>query len=731
MMVHACSDDASIVHVIAGRARLRLRRLRRDPAFGPVLSLALGQIPGVRSVRIAGGAASVIVEHDPRRIGIEAIVRAASALALIPPAPGAPAPSPSAAKAEDRAPAAISAAESRRPLYLSSAAILLAITTGGFAPIVSYPLVFVTSIPIFKRAWGALAHRRRLNIDLLDSLAVLAAVATGDVINATGIVWLVSLGDFIRDLTQARARRAIRDLLDYEKEVCWVVRGDTKVQIPVAEVVVGDVVVIYTGSAIPVDGIVVDGAAIVDQQVLTGESMPISKKVDDRCFAATVIKDGKLYIRADHVGADTKAASTVRLIEDAPSYETRMQNYAEVMADRLVGPALGCSALVYLVTADINRMAAILTIDFGTGPRVSAPTTVLSAMNAAARRGILFKGGAHIERLAKVSTVIFDKTGTLTRGVPEITDVIVHDRLSDREAVTLAAAASARQTHPVSQAVLRLAEAWALSIPERDDSSYLIGKGVKAWVNGRTVALGSARFLSEIGAPRRLSDEAQRGLEGEAKSLLFLAVDGVHTATLAYRDQIRAESHDLIRGLRARGVDDIVMLTGDSHAVAQQVSRELGITRFFAEMLPEGKAEMAQKLRKEGRIVAVVGDGINDSPAMSYADIGVSVSAGAEIAREAAGVVLMVADLGKLNEAIDIARGAIRIIRHNCIFTYGTNAVAYGLAIPGLLSPVLSTLVSSGSAVLTCLNGLRPLLWREASAPWREASAPRSSKRRR
>lgn len=721
MMVNAPSDDASIVHAIAGRARLRLRRLRHDAAFGRALSLALGQILGVRSVRIARGASSVIVEHDPQLLGIEAIVRAASELALIAPPPRALAPAPSEARPRDSAPAAMTVAESRRPLYLSSAGIFLAITAGGFAPLVSYPLIFVTSIPIFKRAWGALTQRRRPNIDLLDCLAVVAAVATGDVINATGIVWLVSLGDYIRDLTQARARRAIRDLLDYEKEVCWVVRGDTKVQIPVAEVSVGDVVVIYTGSVIPVDGIVVDGAAIVDQQVLTGESMPIAKKVDDRCFAATVIQDGKLYLRADHVGADTKAASTVRLIEDAPSYETRMQNYAELMADRLVGPALGCSALVYLVTADINRMAAILTIDFGTGPRVSAPTTVLSAMNAAARRGILFKGGAHIERLAKVSTVIFDKTGTLTRGVPEITDVIVHDRLTEREAITLAASASARQTHPVSQAVLRLAEAWALSIPEREASSYVIGKGVRARVNGRTVELGSARFLAEIGAPRCLAEDAQRSLEAEAKSLLFLAVDGVHAATLAYRDQIRAESLDLIRGLRARGVDDIVMLTGDSHAVAQQVSRELGITRFFAEMLPEGKAEMASKLRKEGRIVAVVGDGINDSPAMSYADVGVSVSAGAEIAREAAGVVLMVADLGKLNEAIDIARGAMSIIRHNCIFTYGTNAVAYGLAIPGLLSPVLSTLVSSGSAVLTCVNGLRPLLWKEERASLRLA----------
>lgn len=716
MRAEACPEDAtalaSVVHVIAGRARLRLLRLHRDAAFGRALAAALGQLPGVRSVRIAVGASSVIVEHDPAQVDLGALLRAASAsAAAVIPESIALSPSP-------EAPSALSAlSEGRRPLYLSSAGMLLALAAGGFAPVLSYPLIFVTSIPIFKRAWNVVVHQRRLNVDLLDCLAVIAAVATGDVINANGIVLLVSLGDYIRDLTQARARRAIRDLLEYEKEVCWVVRGDTKVQIPVGEVVVGDVVVIYTGSVIPVDGVVVDGAAIVDQQVLTGESMPVTKQLDDRCFAATVIKDGKLYVRADHVGADTKAANTVRLIEDAPSYETRMQNYAEVVADRLVGPALGCAALVYLATADMNRMAAILTIDFGTGPRVSAPTTVLSSMNAAARRGILIKGGAHIERLAKVSTIIFDKTGTLTRGVPEITDVIVHGGLSEQEVITLAAAASARQTHPVSQAVLRLAEARGLVIPEREESSYLVGRGVEARVRGRKVHLGSARFLTELGFERRLGDAAHKGLEEEAKSLLFLSVDGVHAATLAYSDQIRAESRDLILALRARGIDDIVMLTGDSHAVARQVSQELGISRFFAEMLPEGKAEMAEKLRKEGRVVAVVGDGINDSPAMSYADIGISVAAGAEIAREAAGVVLMVADLGKLTEAIDIARGAMGIIQQNCVFTYGTNAIAYALAIPGLLSPVLSTLVSSGAAVLTCLNGLRPFLWQEHGAP--------------
>lgn len=691
------APSAIVVHAITGRVRLRVARLGDDSAYGPALEATLRRLPGVSAVRVATGAESVIVEHDPEALDVAAITWAV----LNAPADIAPRAIPS--------PPAESA-DARRPLYWSSAGLLTALVFGPSLPFVAYPFIAVTAVPVFKRAWNALVHRRKLNVDLLDVLAIIAGTATGDVLNAAGIVWLICVGDHIRDLTQARARRAIRDLLEYEHELAWVVRGDTKIQVPVAELVVGDIVVIYTGSAIAVDGVVTSGRAAVDQQALTGESLPVVKTVDDHVFAATVVSDGKLYVRAERVGRDTKAASTVQMIEAAPIGETRIQNHAEMVADRLVAPALGCAALVYLATADINRVASILTVDFGTGPRVSAPTTVLASMNAAARHGILIKGGAYLEKLARISTVIFDKTGTLTRGVPEVTDVLVHDGLSASEAATFAASASARQTHPVSQAVLRLAETWGLEVPERESSCYFVGKGVEAVVCGRTVQLGSQRFLAELGIRDHL-DVARRGaLDDAAKSLLFLAVDGVHVATLAYRDEIRPESRGLIHDLRARGVDDIVMLTGDGHAVAQHVARELGIQRFFAEMLPEDKAEMAQRLRNEGRVVAVIGDGINDSPALSYADVGVSVCAGAEIARETAGIVLMTADLHKLIEAIDISREAIRIIRQNHGLTFGVNTLAYALSIPGLISPVFATLISNGSAVLACLNGLRPLL---------------------
>ncbi|WP_437591455.1 heavy metal translocating P-type ATPase [Sorangium sp. So ce1000] len=706
------TEPVSVIHAIPGRVRLRLPRLGRDAAFRPLLEAGLAAVPGVLSVRIAEGASSAVVEHDPRRVDLDAIVRAAAS------ASAAPAPRGALRAARGAREARRAAALAKRPLYLSSIGMLLSL--GGFvSPLLAYPFIAATSAPILKRAWGSVVRDRKLNVDLLDSLAIASAVATGDAINAAGIIWLVTLGDHIRDRTQARARRAIHGLLEYQQDLAWVVRGDAKVQIPVAELAVGDLLVVYTGSVIPVDGTVTDGEGLVDQQTLTGESMPVLKGPGDRCFAATVIKDGKLYIRAERVGGDTTAASTARLIESAPALETRAQNYAELVANRLVPPALACSAVVLAATRDLGRVSAILTIDFGTGPRVSAPTTVLASMNAAARRGILIKGGAYIEKLAKVSTVVFDKTGTLTSGVPEVTDLLVHDAVSERDAATLSAAVSARQTHPVSQAVLRLAESWQLTIPDREESRYLVGRGVQARVFGKVVQLGSPRFLDELGIACRVEPGARRALEGAAKSLLFLAVDGRHVATLACRDAIRAESRATIRALRARGIDDIVMLTGDSREVARQVALELGITRYFAEMLPENKAEITRRLTQEGRTVAVVGDGINDSPALSYADIGISVSAGAEIARETAGVVLVEDDLSKLVEAIDISRGAMRLIHQNFSMILGVNAVAYALSIPGLLNPVAATLMNNGSAVLACVNGLRPLM----AAPRRKARA--------
>ena len=481
-------------------------------------------------------------------------------------------------------------------------------------------------------------------------------------------------------------------------------------QIPAKEIVVGDTVVAYTGSRIPVDGEVTAEVGTVDQQMLTGESLPVVKQSGDKVYAGTLLTEGRLYLTAEKVGSDTKAATIVRLVESAPVHETRAQNYAEKVADGLVTPSLIGAIAVATATRSISRFAGIVTVDFGTGIRVSAPTTVLSSMAACARNGVLIKGGAFLEKLSQVSVIIFDKTGTLTHGVPEISDVIRHNGISEDRALALAAGAAARQTHPVSLAVCRKAESLMLEIPARDSLNFRVGRGLEAEVDGQTIHLGSDRFMTELGVDSALSEASTHEYFNKGKSLLYLAVNGCHAATLSYRDKVREESAQVIRELRARGIDELIMLTGDSPEIAARVSQKIGLTRYYANALPEDKARVVKEFQAQGRVVAVIGDGINDSPALTYADVGISICSGAELSRELAGVVLMSEDLRKLVYAIDASREAMGLIKQNTAITMGTNAFAYFGAALGLLNPVVSTLISNGSAVAACLNGLRPAL---------------------
>src|SRR5262249_5420621 len=325
------------------------------------------------------------------------------------------------------------------------------------------------AVPIFTRAFEAVTQRGKLNVDVLDAAATAVLVLQGQVQTAAFMVWLVSLGDVIRDLTMQRSRRAIEDLFDGRTRFAWVVRNGEKVHVKVEELRPGEQVVVYPGELIPVDGTVVSGRATVEQKLLTGESMPVEKGEGDQVYAATVVRDGKLYLSVSKVGGETMAAKVVQLVRDAPVRETRIQNYAEQFADRLVPWSFLGAGSVYALAADVNRVASLLIVDYGTGIRVAAPTTILASMTKAARQGILMKGGRHLERLAEVDAIVFDKTGTLTLGTPEIVDIIAYrqEDISTARMLALAAAAQQRFTHPVAEAIVRTANAQGLGIPER------------------------------------------------------------------------------------------------------------------------------------------------------------------------------------------------------------------------------------------------------------------------
>jgi len=398
-------------------------------------------------------------------------------------------------------------------------------------------------------------------------------------------------------------------------------------------------------------------------------------------------------------------------VEAAPARETKIQNYAVKWANDLVPYSFVGGAIGAVMGGGLTGAAAVLVVDYGTGIRIAAPTTVLSAMTKAIRNGILIKGGRALENLAEVDAVVFDKTGTLTTGHPDVLEVVPVNSSTVDEVLALAAAAELRLTHPVANAIVRAAEARQVTIPERTTSDYSLGLGVEAIVNDSVVLVGSPRFMTlrEVILSPEVQGHISR-MQQQAISPLCVAQDGAVIGLLAVSDPVRPEARDVVQALRDRGIKHIVMLTGDHTDVARRIAAELGITEFLAEVFPGDKSKAVQRLQREGYKVAVVGDGVNDSPMLAYADVGIAVEGGTEAARETAPVVLLHGGLWKVPLAIDIGRETVALIKQNWNIIAIPNTIAAGLACIALLGPIGATLLSNGSAIIATLNGLRPIM---------------------
>ena len=412
---------------------------------------------------------------------------------------------------------------------------------------VVYPFLLFICMPIYKRAYRCLRYERRLNVDFLDACALTVGMMTGDVINASLMVMLIHLGDYIRDLTAASSQRTIRKLLDFQDNYAWVVRDGVEIQVKVKEIEEGDVVALNTGDLIPVDGEVIEGELIVDQQVLTGESLPVHKEIGDTTFASTVIIDGNAYVKATRIGDRTKVAQVVRLVEEAPLYETKIQNHAEKFADRLVAPSLISTGLIFAGTMNLAQLAAMLTVDFGTGVRVSAPTAVLSSMITSASNGILIKGGSYLEKLCQTDTIIFDKTGTLTTGIIHVEDMVSFNGYGNSELLSYAATAEMQMTHPIAEAVVRHAAGQNIPLKHRDNVKYIVGRGVRAEIEGKQTLVGSLRLMREnavdINSPVL---EMRDKFVDAGKACLYIAIENQFGGVISFRDQVRKESKQMI-----------------------------------------------------------------------------------------------------------------------------------------------------------------------------------------
>jgi heavy metal translocating P-type ATPase len=589
---------------------------------------------------------------------------------------------------------------------------MMAFSANPVVTAINIPLMLYNAYPIALRAWRVLRREGRLNIDFLDALAITASLLHGNPMAGAIVTWLIKLGDWIRDLTAAGTKRAISDLLEFQNKTAWVIRDNVITAVPATEVVIGDEVVIYPGEIIPVDGEILDGHAMVDQKTITGEGLPVMRAKGEAVFAATVIRDGQLTVRAIRVGSLTTAGQIARLVESAPIGDTRMQNHAEKLADRLVLPTLALASGTAAISGDFNRFLSLVIVDYGTGIRVAAPTAVLASMTHAARAGIIIKSGAHMERLSQVDTVIFDKTGTLTHGSPVVLDIISYERtITAPHLLGLAAAAETRLTHPVAEALRVKANELGANIPYCEETTYRIGLGVEGQVNGYYMHVGNERFMRQSNIVVDAAHADRSALDRQGYSCIYVAVDGTLAGLVPFTDQIRPESREIIQRLHGMGIKNTVMLTGDNAVVARAVCERLGLSNQFADMLPADKADVIKSYQAKGNVVAMVGDGINDSPALSFADVGIAMKYGAEVARESADVVLMEDSLWKLVKAVEISRGAVGLIRQNYAIVAGLNTLALGLALPsGLVSPSVTALISNGSAILASVNGIRPIL---------------------
>ena len=711
-------DTWQVMHHLPGRLRLQIPALRLVGEWD--LHSSLEQIVGVRSVRINRAASSLVICYVPE---IEPTLQEL----LIDLETRCQQPSLDSNNRSGQLSPKQASPSSGLKLPVLAAGFALASRLSWLPGMRAAAVVTLCAavFPVGKRAVNSLVAYRKFNIDCLDLLALSLGAYQGKLLSPALVLTLHELGDAIREQTARTTAAQAANLEDAIGHFAWVIETSDSPphQIASDRVEVGQTVVVYPGEQIPVDGTVLKGDAIIDQQSLTGEAMPVVGQSGTKVYASTLLRSGQLYVQAERVGRNTRAAAGLELLRQAPVYDTRMANYAEQVADRLILPSLLLAGIVLLTTHDPARTASILTLDFVTGIRVSIPMAFLSALNHTTRHGVLIRSGRTLEQLAHVDTIVFDKTGTLTEGQITVVDVQpATASLTKSDILQLAASAEQRLNHPVAEAITRYADTQKIPLLTRECWTYEVGLGVRAHIEGREVLVGSERFL-------RASDirwaDCSMPLDSETvtASLIYVACDGQIQGTIRYTDPLRAESADLVKRLQKEYGIALYLLTGDNPHRAAQVAQELGLDsqHVCAEAFPEQKAQTIRDLHKAGHTVAFVGDGLNDSIALAYADVSVSFARGAEVARETADVVLMKNDLLDFLEVLAIARQTRALIDQNIGLVVLPNLAALGVATTRGLNPLMATAIHNGSAIIAGANSLKPLLQHQLN-PKRMAS---------
>ncbi len=560
--------------------------------------------------------------------------------------------------------------------------------------------------------------RRQLGIELLVTIATAGALAIGEYWEAAAVTFLFVLGAWLEARTLERTRRELRTLIDLVPESAAVLRDGSEASVAPGEVLHGETVVIRPGQRIPVDGEVVRGSAAVDESTITGEPMPEDKAAGSQVYAGTIVHGGVLYVRAEGVGADTTLARVIRRVEEAQEAKAPTQKFIERFARFYTPFIVAASAVAFAVTRDIELALTFLVISCPGALVISTPVAVVAGIGRAARKGILIKGGEHLEKAGRISVVAFDKTGTLTSGKPQLTDVAVVDGASgeppwsdaQQALLRLAATGEIVSEHPLAAPIVRAAEELGpVAHPDRFES--LAGKGVVAVRDGVRVAVGNRRLMAELGISFNgdVSAALDR-MKSEGKTAVLVARAGRVAGVLGIADTVRAGAADAVLGLRKTGVGRVVMLTGDDRETAKAVAREVGVDGVHPELLPEQKLEAVRGPQGRGRTVAMIGDGVNDAPALAQADVGIALgAAGSDVAIEAADIALMTDDLLKLPEAVRLSRRTLRVIRQNMVLAMATVSFLLAGVLLGEVRMASGMLIHEGSVFLVILNAMRLL----------------------
>ncbi|QQG48822.1 MAG: heavy metal translocating P-type ATPase [archaeon] len=603
------------------------------------------------------------------------------------------------------------------PLGSLNGLVLLALAT---------PVQFVAGWMFYRGAWHAI-RARAANMDTLTAIGTSAAwLYSAIVVLAPGllpdgtyfdvsalIIGFILLGKVLENTMRGRASESVRRLLDLRPKTATVVSGATEKQVPVEEVVVGDLVRVKPGESIPTDGEIVDGSGSLDEKMLTGESMPVDKRQGEGVFGGTVNLTGLLTIRATKVGSDTALAQIVKLVEDAQAGQAPVQRLADRISayfvPLVVFVAVASMAAWYFTGAGLLRgftaFVAVLIIACPCALGLATPAALVVGTGKGASNGILIKGGETLERANGVDTVVFDKTGTLTLGRPELTDAEAVGDVTEEELLGLAASAESGSEHPIGRALIESAKAHKLRIERPTSFEAVPGKGVRATVGKARVSVGNRALLRDDGVEAGLAETSASELEGAGKTAMFVVINGKVAGILAVADTVKPDAAATVSALRRMGLR-VMMVTGDNEKTARSIGSQVGIEEVLSGVLPGQKAETIAKLKQEGRVVAMVGDGINDAPALAKADLGIAIGSGTDVAIETAGIVLIKDSLSGVAGALKLSRATMRKIKQNLFWAFAYNAVLVPVAATGFLNPILAGVAMAFSSVSVVGNSL-------------------------